>query len=579
MAEPLSLLHRAAWSGEAALLEAGLGAREPVDALDAAGFSPLAVAAAAGRHQIVQSLLAAGADPNRVALDGCTPLVVAAASGHRDVARSLLAAGAEARAAVDRVHTAVRRAAWRADGATIAALVEGGAELSEVDAALFLLRSFARAGTRVTLLRQGSSWTGMWDHDDDPPHTEPDVFAVDGPLALPEDAPPALRRLVRAHADALCVGEVQFVTHARQEGETPHSGYWLSVEECTAGAERLSALLHGRSPAPGELDELGRWAAERGYTAALEALVALGLSAGCLVEALAAAARAGRLEAVEVLLRAGAGPNASKASGLTPLHAAADAYDDGACLRALLAAGGDARCEGHPMTPLHLAADRRTPGATVALLAAGADAAARDREGRTPLHVAAAMGGAEVVKALLAVGAPVDAVDGQGRTALHVAAGSSLCAAEVVGLLLEAGANLEAPDARGRTPVVVAIEAPRPDATRVLLEAGARGDARDGDGRTPIMSCVRWTGTVPDIERLLAQGGEINAADRRGETALMHAVRHGNYFVLADLLRLGARAELTNRKGQTALDLAREQGKAGTRLVEELQRALRVSEA
>jgi len=452
-------------------------------------------------------------------------------------------------------------------------LLEGGVGLGPFDAALYVLRSLLATGAQVVLAESGSSTVGMWDHDDDPPRIEPDVFAVAGALALPADAPPQVRALVRVANDLLAVDDyVHFVgPRARVAGGL--AGRFLRPVACPAYAERLSALLHGRPPGPKELDELTQWAAELGHDEAVAALIELGAAPQSRVDALAKAARQGKLAVVERLLGAGADPRAPRSDELTPMHAAADAHDDGACLRRLLAAARGLPGPGHATSPLHHAAAAHSLGATTALLEAGADPAARDATGSTPLHWAARAGALDVARPLLASGAPLEAADDSGRRALHLAVsdyGSS--AAKMIALLLAAGAERDAQDSGGRTPVHLAIDKPGPEAIRVLVEAGARGNTPDQLGRTPIMACVRWSGPVSDIERLLAQGGDINAADQNGDTALHYAVRHNNHFVLADLFRLGARADLRNRDGKTAIDLACESGAPRTHVRAELER-------
>lgn len=58
--------------------------------------SPLLVAAAGGRDDLVNLLLTDGADPNRTAFDTYTPIYLASVFGHASTVRALLAAGATA---------------------------------------------------------------------------------------------------------------------------------------------------------------------------------------------------------------------------------------------------------------------------------------------------------------------------------------------------------------------------------------------------------------------------------------------------------------------------------------------------
>lgn len=94
----------------------------------------------------------------------------------------------------------------------------------------------------------------------------------------------------------------------------------------------------------------------------------------------------GHVDAVRVLLAAGAAPGELNGSGLTALHLAADqGHDD--CVAALLAAGApvDERMADRGLTALHLAAMHGHDDCVRLLLDAGADREAPDAVGRSAL--------------------------------------------------------------------------------------------------------------------------------------------------------------------------------------------------
>ena len=93
----------------------------------------------------------------------------------------------------------------------------------------------------------------------------------------------------------------------------------------------------------------------------------------------------GRKEIVDLLLEAGADPNAQDVTGLTPLH---------------------------------IAVWWNRQEQAEQLLAAGADIERRDVFGDTPLHVAAIQGRADMVAYLIARGADIEAMNTDGRTPL-----------------------------------------------------------------------------------------------------------------------------------------------------------------
>ncbi len=125
---------------------------------------------------------------------------------------------------------------------------------------------------------------------------------------------------------------------------------------------------------------------------------------------LIAAAAAGDLELVEVLLARGANPDAQAGDGRTPLHAAVESEggESLAVVARLIAAGADLHVVGmNGWTPLHLAAARGFEPKARLLLDAGAEVDRRatiDGE-ETPLQEAARAGRPEAIPLLLERGA------------------------------------------------------------------------------------------------------------------------------------------------------------------------------
>ena len=196
-----------------------------------------------------------------------------------------------------------------------------------------------------------------------------------------------------------------------------------------------------------------------------------------------ASARAGRLPAVQLLLRAGAHPAARDADGATPLHLAAAQRGDGAAglVEALLLRAGPAGAAVHEaldhqrQSPLHAAAFAGSLAAVRAILAHAGRVAAAQTAIQAPLGPEAAARAARYV----------DWRDRLGWTALHLAAKQGH--ATVVALLAdEAGARLDTADARqGATPLHDAVRSGSPATVDALLARGADGDRKDGKGRTP----------------------------------------------------------------------------------------------
>ena len=327
------------------------------------------------------------------------------------------------------------------------------------------------------------------------------------------------------------------------------------------------------------------------------------------------AAFSGASEVVRLLLERGVDPNAINDEGSgTPLFPAAMGGDP-LVVKALLEYGADVRLrEGFwGWTPLHVAASRMTSGyaqgtaigVAQLLLDQGADIHSQDNEGMTPLHLAvtydddddgfrelvAMLGGerpaieaTEMVEFLLDRGADIEAENNRRETPLLRAAEGSR-KPDVVRLLLSRGSDVGVYNSRGESACQVATrmgwlvgtdvmpelcgefriwltngfwqDAAIPDIQREL-DAGADINAQDGKGETPLYKVVAWN-PYPDtvVEFLLDQGADPNIAERHfGWSPLHRAAEKGQLVSVAVLLGRGADLHAKSGHGYTALHLA-----------------------
>ena len=233
------------------------------------------------------------------------------------------------------------------------------------------------------------------------------------------------------------------------------------------------------------------------------------------------------------------------------------------------------------------------------LLAAGANVNDTAPDGRSALLVAAHSGHRELVELLLARGANPNA-SAAGYTALHAAVLQD--DQGMLDALLAAGAR---PDAQvteatrvtrngqvlmigehllGATPFALAAKFAEADMMRTLLAAGADGVLPLRNGWTPLMLAAgaSWRygvwdrrertlhrdfafqaehadeeGTLDAVRVALEAGGDVNALDETGSTALHYVADKGFPRVVELFVEHGAGLNVANYRGQTPLAVVR----------------------
>ena len=282
--------------------------------------------------------------------------------------------------------------------------------------------------------------------------------------------------------------------------------------------------------------------------------------------------------------------------GLTPLLYAARAGCLG-CVRSMVEAGADKdRPNPDGMTPMIMALDNGAPDVARYLLDQGANPHTWDWWGRTPLYVAVTMrGGVDsragrrppaslaFIKAVLEAGVNPNPQlafkepsrggrDNRFRDDLLTTGATPLIRAaqtfdnEVVALLLAHGALVDLPNASGVTPFMAAVGIGTRNVSGVL-GAGPPDNVTALSLET--MEILRKAGAdvnarITDVTSLTARIARTNTmTDRQGQTALFLAAATGRTEVVRYLIEHGARTDLKDDAGKTALDLLQGRGEGG----------------
>jgi ankyrin repeat protein len=325
--------------------------------------------------------------------------------------------------------------------------------------------------------------------------------------------------------------------------------------------------------------------------------------------ALMIAVREHHAEAVDLLLARGAAVNAQTRKGTAPAFAppckGTGCGSEGVGINrgGLPDRGRRGEARGG-LTPLLYAARDGRPEAARLLVAGGADLEMPEANGIRPLLMAVLNNNLDVARLLVEKGANVNADDFWGRSPLWAAVeyrnldmnnreqdspkdngvdrGPIL---DFIRVLLKAGANVnartrEVPPSRrwlyslgdvswvdftGQTPFLRAALAGDNATMRLLLEHGADPNLATSAGTTPLMAAagVNWVvaqtytespqALIDAVKLCLERGADVNATNSMGLTALLGAANRGSNDIIELLVQRGARLDVKDREGRTAL--------------------------
>ena len=297
------------------------------------------------------------------------------------------------------------------------------------------------------------------------------------------------------------------------------------------------------------------------------------------------------VETADLLVRAGANPDAVNDLGVAPLSLACT-NASAPMVRRLLEAGANPNATGVRVPPIMICARTGSVEAVRELIARKADVNAREPlRDQTALMWAVAQNHADVARTLIEAGAGVRARSRLARVVVNRANPNDIYTAVVgtvsqggstpllfaarqgdvdcAGLLLDAGADVDDVLPDGTSALTVAAHSNHPALVRLLLDRGANPNVI-GSGYTALHAAV-LRGNPDSVRALLARGALVNSRVRHGTattrgsrefflpdeltgaTPLWLAVR----FLEGDIMRLlldrGADPSLALRDGTTML--------------------------
>lgn len=255
---------------------------------------------------------------------------------------------------------------------------------------------------------------------------------------------------------------------------------------------------------------------------------------------------------VELLLKKGkANPNTSRKLGLVAPIVVAAAYGNVEITSLLLKHPDidmNVKIRGGEM-PIHHAAKEGCPSIVEMLIRRGALFDEQDETGDTPLLLAAKSGHVDIVQELIRNGANVTHRNHEGHDAWYFAMEN-----EDNSLLQTLVTATRDHEMSWRQPLCIAASSGRCEKVQFLLKMNIDPNTADADGNTFLHHAAM--SNQSEVIDKFHQTISINTQNNRGNTPLHIACVRGYAKAIESLINCKAKADVKNKKGETALHVA-----------------------
>ena len=462
-----------------------------------------------GSEETLQAIINHGTDINATSRDNVTALMIACWKCNVEAINVLLNAGADTNIVDANALTCIHQAVGEGcSSKTIQALIDHGADINLTDktntTALMIACKKRNAETINVLLNAGAD-----------PNIANTMGLISIHLAASVDCSnETIQAIIDNGADvntrdedsltalmlACLKGNIEAINALMNAGANPnivHANGLICIHFAVLGdrsKETLQALInHG-------IDVNATSKASNNATSNETALLL--------------ACQKGFVEAINVLLNAGADPNLADTEGESSIHHAI--Y--GECSKETLQA----------------------------IIDHGADVNAVNKDSRTAIMIACAKGNTEIMNALLNAGANPNIVDVHGLICIHhaILIGYNK---QILQAIINLGTDVNATTSRyKRTALMLACGKGNVEAINVLLTAGADSNITDYEGLTWIHHAVYGGCNKESLQVMIDHGGDVNATNKKSVTALMIACLKGNVEAVNVLLKAGANPNIAD---------------------------------